>query len=421
LQLNKIFAVAKWEFLGKIKTKVFIISVIITPLILVSLTIGGTLISSSKDNYTKIIGIADTSGVYFRQMRDKISDFKLNSGQPAYFLINLIGKSGSLENTIRKTDKDVINNKLTGYIVIRENDSPDIEMRSNSLLKPEDVDRFREVFTEVNNTIKLKKAGVGDSIISSLSFNTSLSMVYLNNMGQKDSNGFMISFFSSIIFIMLLITLIMTTGGMLVRSLVEEKSNKLLDIILSSCTPDELLSGKILGLSSVGFLQVLIWVIMSALFSLQLNVPLQAFENIYLVLVYFIMGFLLFTSIFVGIGSLLNTEQEAQQVTSYLSILMVFPVALALPALENPDFFLIKILSYFPLTLPSVMILRMNTSHVKTAEIVITLIILVLSILFTVMISARIFRFGILSSSGFPGLKQILEWIKKGNTGRNNY
>jgi len=415
LQFKKIFTVAKWEFLGKIKTKVFIISVIVTPLILVSLTIGGTLISSARDNYTKIIGCADTSGIYFRPLRDKLNAYKLDSGQPSYFLINVSGKCRSLDSIIKKTDNDVVSNRLTGYLIIKNDQSFNTELRSNSLLKQEDIDRFQDAITEINNTIKLKTAGVKDSIINSLLFKTSMSQSFLNNKGPQNSDGLLVSFFSSIIFIMLLITLIMTTGGMLVRSLVEEKSNKLLDILLSSCSHNELLAGKIIGLSSVGLLQVFIWITMVVLFSLQFPIPLQVFDNIHLILLYFILGFFFFTSIFVGIGALLNTEQEAQQATSFLSILMVFPIAIALPALENPDFLLIKFMSYFPLTLPSVMIFRLNTSHVSIIEIIVTLIILIFSILFTVIISARLFKAGILSNSGLPKLKQILVWMKNGN------
>jgi ABC-2 type transport system permease protein len=414
LHIRKVFAVAKWEFLGKVKTRAFIISVVVTPLILISLTIGGTLISSASDSYTKVIGIVDTSGIYFQPLREKISEYTLDKGYPAYLLLNLSDKTHSVRDIIKQADKSVLDNRMTAYIFITHSagDSVILEIRSNSMIKPVDISRFEKTFTEVKNLLELKRAGINESILRSVSFNTHVVQTILNDKGNRDTSGFIITFFSSVIFIMLLITLVMTTGGMLVRNLVEEKSTRLIDVILSSCSVNELLSGKILGLSSIGFFQVAIWILMGTLFYLQYEIPAQAFENAGLILVYFIFGFFLFTSLFVGIGSLLNTEQEAQQVTSYLSILMVFPIALALPALENPDFLLIKILSYFPLTLPSVMILRLNTSNVPVIEVVLTIAILILSIIVIINISSGIFRIGILSQGKALRLSQVYRRMK---------
>lgn len=415
MYLKKVIAVAKWEFWGKVKTKAFIISVIVTPMILISLTIGGTLISSAADNNTKIIGIFDSSGTFSQPLRERIGIYTLENGSPAYLLVNLSDKTLPPLKVIRQADRSVLSSRMTAYLRISYSagDSVILEIRSNLRIKPLDISRFEKAFSEVKNLQEFRKAGISENVIRSITFNTKVVQTILNDKGSKDSSGFIITFFSSVIFIMLLITLVMTTGGMLVRNLVEEKSSRLIDVILSSCSVNELLSGKILGLSSVGFFQVAIWILMGVFFSTQYEIPLQAFENIGIILVYFILGFFLFTSLFVGIGSLLNTEQEAQQVTSYLSILMVFPIALALPALENPDFLLIKVLSYFPLTLPSVMILRLNTSNVPFVEIVLTILILLISISAIISISSKVFRIGIISQGKTPGLSRLYRQMKE--------
>ena len=130
-------------------------------------------------------------------------------------------------------------------------------------------------------------------------------------------------------------------------------------------------------------------------------------------LLYFLLGFLFYSSLFVGIGSTVNTEQEAQQITTYLSLILMLPVVIALPAIQNPNFIVTKILSYFPLTTPTVMLLRLNVETVSPLEIVLTISILLISIIVVTKLSAKIFKIGILSYGSRPTLKDIVQWIKE--------
>jgi ABC-2 type transport system permease protein len=212
---------------------------------------------------------------------------------------------------------------------------------------------------------------------------------------------------------MLLMMMILYSGGMLIRSLVEEKSNRLIEIIISSCTPNELLTGKILGLSTLGLVQVLIWSIIGISLAGSALVPMEAFDNILPILVYFLLGFIFYTSLFVGIGSIVTSEQEAQQITTYLSFLLILPIIFVLPALENPNALYIRILSYIPFTLPSFMMLRLNISPVPLWEILSTIMIMIISIYLMIGFSAKIFKVGILSYGKRPSLKELINWLKE--------
>ena len=200
---------------------------------------------------------------------------------------------------------------------------------------------------------------------------------------------------------------------MLVRSMIEEKSSRLIEMLVSSSTPDELLTGKILGLSLLGITQILIWVLIGLSLIASSLLPLTAFNNIIPMLLYFILGFLFYASLFVGIGSTVNTEQEAQQITTYLSLILMLPVVIAMPAIQNPDFIVTKVFSYIPLTIPTVMLLRLNVQNVTYLEILLSLIIMVFSIFIVTKVSAKIFRIGILSYGNKPTLKEIFQWIKE--------
>ena len=142
-------------------------------------------------------------------------------------------------------------------------------------------------------------------------------------------------------------------------------------------------------------------------------VPVEIFTHIPVILIYFILGFIFYSSMFVGIGSIVTSEQEAQQITTYLSFLLILPIIFVLPALENPQAGYIKILSYIPFTLPSFMMLRLNISPVPVWEIFITIIIMIVSIYIMIIFSAKIFRIGILSYGKRPSLKELIQWIKE--------
>jgi ABC-2 type transport system permease protein len=231
--------------------------------------------------------------------------------------------------------------------------------------------------------------------------------------GKISDIDFLTTFFLSIIFILLLMMMVVYSGQMLVRSMIEEKSSRLIEMLISSSTPEELLTGKILGLSLLGLTQMMIWLLIGISLTASSLIPVSAFNNFLPMLLYFILGFLFYSSLFVGVGSTVNTEQEAQHITTYLSLILMLPVVIALPSIQNPDFLLTKIFSYFPLTTPTVMILRLNVGEVSGPEIIITLGILIISIFLVTRICAKVFRIGILSFGTKPSLREIINWIKK--------
>ncbi|MGE5846949.1 MAG: ABC transporter permease, partial [Ignavibacteria bacterium] len=181
---------------------------------------------------------------------------------------------------------------------------------------------------------------------------------------------------------------------------------------ISSCTPDELITGKIFGLSALGLTQIVIWALVSTTLVNSAVIPAEIFNNILPVLLYFLLGFIFYSSIFVGIGSVVTSEQEAQMITTYLSFILVFPVVFSISIFNNPNSPLISILSYIPLTLPSVMILRINVTSISSIEIFLTIAIMLVSIYITIIVSSRIFRIGILSYGKRPSIKELISWLK---------
>jgi ABC-2 type transport system permease protein len=357
----------------------------------------------------------DSSKIFFHPVKMELEAIKLDNNQPEYILVNFYNDEEDFETLKKKADESVINKNVSGYAIIKNGgtDSIKIEYRSESAANFRDIKRIESAVNEARINLHLTKSGIDKEILSFINKNVETEEIQITKEGTETKADFLTIFFSSIIFIILLMMMVIYSGQMLVRSLIEEKSNRLIEILISSCTADELLAGKVAGLSALNLFQIFIWILIALGLMGAALIPPEAFNNILPIFFYFVIGFIFYTALFVGVGAIVTTEQEAQQVTSYVSILLVLPVIFAFTAIENPGSSIIQTLSYVPFTIPSVMILRLNISPVPLSEIFLTSGIMITSIILTVYVAAKIFRIGILSYGKTPSLKELKEWIKE--------
>jgi ABC-2 type transport system permease protein len=413
--MSKIFTIARWEFLEKVKTKTFIVSLVITPLIIIMFTILPTLLVQKEDLQTKLIGVIDTSGIYFYKLAEELEQYRLDNFQLSYILLNLAENKKTLEQLKTEADKDVSDSKIDGYLFVLNGgtDSLKVEYRSGKLINIKDVRLFEEKINEIRVKSELIVRGIDPSSADLVQSKVDIEQIKIENGEEEGKQNFLVVFFSAFIFILLLMMMVIYSGQLLVRSLIEEKSNRLIEILISSCTSEQLLAGKILGLSALGLTQICIWSLISLILVGGAVIPPAAFDNILPMLLYFLTGFIFYTTIFVGIGSIVTTEQEAQQMTTYISLILILPVVIAMPAIQNPESMMVKVMSYIPLTIPSIMLLRFRIAPVPLIDIIITLSIMFVSTIVILKIAAKIFRIGILSYGKKPTIKELIQWSKE--------
>jgi len=412
--MKKAFEVAKWEYLQKLLSKEFIISVVLTPVIFIVFSLLPTLLADKDSDAPKAITILDSTGLYETALRAQLEKEKLANGQPRYLIPKTSVTPAEIHATKKRLDDSVFNNKvLEGYIYIYEqaDSGLQLEYRSKSMGNFRDLNIIDSKFNNIRRERMLVKENLSQSLLDSLTHEVNLRSVKITLEGSEQIN-FQTQFFSTFVIIMALFFIIMFTGGSLVRSLVEEKSNRLIEIILSSCRPDDLLLGKVMGLTLLVLTQLGIWALLAFGYAGPLIATSSAFQNLHIVIPYFLLAFLFYVSIFVGVGSIVNTEQEAQQITSYLTLLIIFPVVLLMPIIQNPDQELVKIFAYIPFTSPLVMIARMNVIQIPLYEHLIAMGILVLSIALVIKVSVKIFRIGILSYGKLPSFKELMNWLR---------
>jgi ABC-2 type transport system permease protein len=174
------------------------------------------------------------------------------------------------------------------------------------------------------------------------------------------------------------------------------------------------MAGKVIGLSALAFTQLAFWAVIGVATSLQFGMDLIDPGHAALLVIYFVLGYLFYAAIFIGAGSPLTTEQEAQQVNTYLVLLLVVPIMLALPAMQNPEALWLRILTFIPFFTPTMMALRIPIQVPALWEVLLTIVLMLLSIYFVMVAAGRVFRIAILSTGKSPKLGEIIRWARAG-------
>jgi ABC-2 type transport system permease protein len=214
-------------------------------------------------------------------------------------------------------------------------------------------------------------------------------------------------------FAMLLFTTIFTAAGYLLQGLGEEKESRILESLLSSATADELMAGKLFGLGGAGLLLGLVWGTM-ALVAIGLLAPvfMPSVGMMAILLLYFVFGYFLIGAIALGLGSLVNSYQEATTISGLLSFMMIIPMMLGFSIMENPDTMMARVLSWFPISSPVTMSMRLASSKVPAWEVAVSLLILVAAGWLLLRVASRIFRVALLLYGKTWNLPEIMRWVR---------
>ncbi len=412
---SKAFQVAVWEFSEKVKSKAFIISLVVMPVIMVLFGVLPGLLVSRPDTTATVVGIIDETNSIVGPLAKRLDEkFKLPDGQPNYVIKNL-SLQGAIEKKKVAANRMVTAGDITGYFYFPSAifDSGKVEYRSENVSNIKIQERFSRTIEEVIVESRILKQGLDPAIIKKITADVNVRSIKVSEKGDEKETGFLETFFSGYIVIMMLLFLVMTSGQLLIRSVVEEKTNRVIEVLLSSCSARDLMVGKIFGLSGLGIVQMLIWGMIGFAVSLKTGANIFTTINLMLSLVYFILGYIFYSAIFVAAGSPVTTEQEAQQITSYVSLLLIFPMIIAMPVMQNANSVWIKVLSFIPLLTPTLMVLRISVQMPAAWEILSTMAFLLLSSIVMMWAAGKIFRVAVLSYGKRPTLPELFRWVRE--------
>jgi ABC-2 type transport system permease protein len=223
------------------------------------------------------------------------------------------------------------------------------------------------------------------------------------------------------IFFFLLFTSIFTSSSYLLQGMAEEKEHRVMEMVISSVTPDQLMVGKLVGLGAAGLVQMAVWVgtgaialgtgaIGMTLLGGRLPVASDAFVFCF---VYYLLGYVLYGSLMLGFGALCTNLRESQQMSAVWSFLGASPILLILLLIEEPQGTLARIFSYVPFTAPTTMMFRttLDPKGTPTLDIAGSIAVLAISTIVALRVSARLYRAGLLLYGKRPGLREICRWL----------
>jgi ABC-2 type transport system permease protein len=245
-----------------------------------------------------------------------------------------------------------------------------------------------------------------------------LEMVHIKNGRQSESDGRGM-FFAVFAMVMLLYTAVIFYGVSVMRSVLEERNTRIMEVLLSSTTSTELMAGKLIGVGAVGLTQIVIWILMVgaiALPSLAVNPSFHALSIPPLLLAgfvtFFLLGYLLYSAIYAAIGAIVTTEQEGQQMQFIIVLPLVVAVFMMGPILRAPDAPLAVWTSMIPFFSPLLMYMRIAVQPPPVWQVVLSLGLLVATIAAMLVLCARIYRVGVLMYGKRPTLPEIVKWLK---------
>ena len=424
--MNKLWTVFKREFLTRVKTKGFIIGTLLTPLFIVLISIGPGLLMNLKSEKSKQISVVDLSGVVYNELVQALND-TTSSGQRLYEFTNVPASTENFNEVKDELKLAVDKNKIDGFFII----PPDIVEKNESLYYAKSVSNFDEnrifqsAISQIIRNYRIEQSNLEPELVNKLTRWINLKTIKVTKGGKEEEDRGL-SFVVTFIMVMFLYMALIAYGAFVMRSVYEEKQSRVVEVIISSCKPFQLMAGKVLGVGAVGLVQYAIWATVAALLTIYSSSIMQLFSAsakafaiptipltvlVYFI-IFFILGYLLFATIYAALGAMVNTDQDAQQLQFPVIMFIIMAFILAFYIIKNPTADLSKIISLIPLFSPITMFTRIAVQMPPFSEILLSIAILILTIIFLIWLAGKIFRVGILMYGKRPTLSELVNWIR---------
>ena len=433
MNFAKIWLITKREYLTRVQTKSFLLSTFLTPLFIIGLMGLVIYVTVSENEAPKQVVVIDETL--------RISS-KLVEIDPVRYI-----PSDESPEVIRE---EVSEGLWDGYILIESDflsENSTATFIHNGAGGISFYESLRSDLRDVTREIKLQDNDVPQDIISIFEERPSLENKRINEEGiEEDSNAFVSSIAGILIGVFIFIGLF-GYGAILMRSVIEEKTSRIVEIITSSVKPIELMVGKLVGVCLVALTQFGLWIATYAGITV-LAAPVAQFfiaqrmgsvptdmvnpgmesasvdlsfldqfsvNPVFLMyfFVFFILGFLMYSSIFAAIGAAVDSEQDSQQFMTPVMLPILIGYMLNFRIAEVPDSTFATIASLFPLTSPINMMTRLLVSNVPFWEVLLSIGLLIASVAGMMLLGARIYRTGILMYGKKPSFKEIFKWIRQ--------
>ena len=437
--MKNIFLITKREYLTQVKKKSFVILTLLAPVLMIAFAAFITFLFKANES-SSTFNVIDKSGLFVGNLKSDQS-------------IKYVFVPRENEKALTSTLKDM--DGIEGLLIIpelKDNNFDELEKNSKLLInKKIGFETKMSVVADLSRIIKqekIKKLGISEDQIINLDKNFDLNTQNVVDNNKADSDlDFGIKSGLSMVLMYAVFMFIIIYGVRVMRSVLEEKNNRVVEIIISSVKPFELMMGKILGVTLVALTQFSIWITMSVLGAIFLNTGFSAMQKqipgndqsaemiekfdiqqmasevshilldmnypliIFVFIVFFLLGYIFYSSMYAAIGSAVDNETETQQFTLFAIIPLMIGMYGSFTIMNNPEGPLGFWLSIIPFTSPVAMIARIPFG-VPAWQIALSIFLLIISTLLMIYIAAKVYRVGILMYGNKASAKEIWKWIR---------
>ncbi len=442
--MNKISIIIAREYKTRVMKKSFIFLTFLTPLVFAAMAVIPMWLASFKDENIKNIVVIDKTGLYENAL--KSND-----------IYTFVYSNGAVDNFKKSTpDKK---NELTAVLQISEDLSKNpkaVTLYSEKQINVELKSYISDQLSDFVQDQKLASYNIPDIkyIVENAKTEVKIETIKWDEEGNEEKTSAELALVIGTVAAFLIYMFIMAYGAQVMSGVVQEKVNRIVEVMISSVKPFQLMMGKIIGVALVGLTQFFMWILLTGMiigvFSIFVGTsdpenvkqitetnammqtsPMQTsevsnsalldlisslqgvniFQIIFLFIIYFLGGYLLYASLFAAAGSAVDNETDTQQFTLPLTLPIFFAVYAAIYSAQNPDGPLAFWCSMIPFTSPIVMMVRLPFD-VPVWQIILSISILILSFIGTTWLAAKIYRTGILMYGKKPSWKEMWKWVK---------
>lgn len=424
--LTKMFTVMRREFFSRVKTKGFIIGTVLMPVFIIGLFGVQIWLATATSEEIKKVGVVDGTGDLFAGLEKH-----LDATTPAgvrLFQLEKVETVPNLDVTKKILAERIAAGDLDYYVLLEAgiyaNNHAEIYGQTASDFRKNEA--IEDAITKAVIDQRLARSGLDGDRIRTLMRPVDLEAFKLSEEGREQKESEMKVVVAWILCFFLYMAMILY-GTIILRSVLEEKTSRVVESVISSVKPFYLMAGKLLGVGAMGLLQFLIWATVAGLVSLygislaamfgapagpgmeltQIPVAVLGFF-----VLFFVLGYFLYASLYAGVGSLVNSDQDAQHLAMPITLVFVVAFLSSIYIINNPTAPATQVLSMIPFFAPITMMTRIALETVTPWEIALSIALMVLTLIGCVWLSGKIFRVGVLMYGKRPTLPEVIKWIR---------
>jgi ABC-2 type transport system permease protein len=406
--MNKILLIIQREYITRVRKRAFIIMTLLVPALFAGMFGVIALVANQKDQTMHVVYVIDNNGAFKNKFRDE-----------SYLKFKYPDGSVDAAKKDLKSDDDLVLN-------IPANPKDTVQLFSKKKTTLSLADNIQGRMNDIATGAGMVKAGIDTASLHKIKSNVVIKSTEITTTGEQGTNigaTYALSFAGAILIYMSLFIY----GAQVMRGVIEEKTNRIIEVIVSSVKPFQLMMGKIIGVGLVGLTQFILWIALSAgisylvggnssptnsaLHSFLHNLGANAGYELMCFIFYWITGFLFYSALFAAVGSAVDSETETQQFMFPITLPLLFTYILCVSYLFTvPDSPLSVWLSVIPLSAPVAMMMRIPYNP-PLWQLGISMVLMIAGFIFTTYVAARIYRVGILMYGKKASYKELAKWF----------